>query len=367
MSEAPDSTPRQTLDGVRPDTLAELAALSDEIAALVRAGVPLEAGLQSTARDLPPRLARLVGALSERLARGQALADAIAAQRPDYPPVLLAVVEAGVRSGRVAEAVEGIADVSHRLVELRGSMIRAMVYPLAVLLLAYALFQLYVATFGQTLVAGLEEFDVPAAEPLRQMIAQAALGQRYWYVPLLVLGGLLAAGWYVTGRPSSLAGGWLRGLLGWLPGLRRMFRSWDAARLTSLLALLVEQRIPWPDALRMASATSVNPRIRSAGEAAASAAEAGSRSDPTSTRALGLPPLLGWALAVGADQGQLPLVLRETADAYRRQALADAELARTLWPMVVLFALGGTATLAYGLLLFYPLTRLFETLSRLGT
>lgn len=367
MSEATPSTPRQPLDGVRPGTLAELAALSEEIVALVRAGVPLEAGLQSTARDLPPRLARLVDALSARLARGQSLAEAIAAERPEYPPVLLAVVEAGVRSGRVAEAVEGIAEVSHHLVELRGSMIRAMIYPLAVLLLAYVLFQLYVATFGRTLVAWLEEFDVPAAEPLREMIARAALGQPYSYLAPLALGGLLAGGWYVTSRPSSLAGGWLRGLLGWLPGLRRMFRSWDAARLTSLLALLVEQRIPWPDALRLASAASVNPRIRAAGWAAASAADAGSRSDPTSTRGLGLPPLLGWALAVGAEQGQLPQILRETADAYRRQALADADLARTLWPMVVLLALGGTATLAYGLLLFYPLARLFETLSRLGT
>ena len=47
---SPSSKPVITLD--------QLVALNDEIAALVRAGVPLDRGLRSLGEDLPGRLGR---------------------------------------------------------------------------------------------------------------------------------------------------------------------------------------------------------------------------------------------------------------------------------------------------------------------
>ena len=45
-------------------TLDQLIALNDEIAALVRAGVPLDRGLRSLGEDLPGRLGRFARQLS---------------------------------------------------------------------------------------------------------------------------------------------------------------------------------------------------------------------------------------------------------------------------------------------------------------
>lgn len=366
MSTPSDAVARASIDQVPPQTLEELAALGDEIAALIRAGVPLEAGLQATARDLPPRLGRLVERLAERLGRGETLSAALAAERPDYPPVMMAVVEAGLRSGRTAQAVEGMAETAHRLVDLRRSMTAAIVYPLTVALLAYALLNLYVINVGPKLAAALVDFEVPGAEALQRFVDQAAAWQRWWWVPPLALAIAALIAWFALGRATSLEGGWLRRLFGWLPGVRAMFRSWDAARMTSLLALLVEQEVPWPDALRLSGAASGSAKLRRAGEEAAASAETGQPSAAHVASSLGLPPLARWALATGS-QRQLPLILRETADAYRRQALADVELARSVWPIVALVALGGTATLVYALLLFGPFTQLLRTLTEIGT
>ena len=58
-------------------TLDDLIALNDEIAALVRAGVPLEAGLAELGGDLPGRLGQFATVLAQRTARGESLAQAI--------------------------------------------------------------------------------------------------------------------------------------------------------------------------------------------------------------------------------------------------------------------------------------------------
>ena len=58
-------------------TLEDVIALNDEIAALVRAGVPLETGLAQLQGDLPRGLRQVTAMLAERTARGESLAEAI--------------------------------------------------------------------------------------------------------------------------------------------------------------------------------------------------------------------------------------------------------------------------------------------------
>ena len=92
-----------------PITLDQLLALNEEIAALVRAGVPLDRGLLEAGRDVRGRLGRIAGVLGRRLNRGEGLAEALEAERRAIPPLYRAVVEAGARAGRLPAALEGMA------------------------------------------------------------------------------------------------------------------------------------------------------------------------------------------------------------------------------------------------------------------
>ena len=89
-------------------TIEQLFALNEEIRALVRAGVPLERGLHTAARDLRGRLGRITGALAGRLNRGESLVQALEAEKQVLPPLYRAVVEAGARSGQLPVALEGL-------------------------------------------------------------------------------------------------------------------------------------------------------------------------------------------------------------------------------------------------------------------
>src|SRR5580700_6763977 len=97
-------------EGVRDDrssgpiALDQLLALNEEIAALVRAGVPLDRGLLEAGRDVRGRLGRIAAVLGQRLGRGESLVDALDAERQSIPPLYRAVVEAGMRAGRLPVA-----------------------------------------------------------------------------------------------------------------------------------------------------------------------------------------------------------------------------------------------------------------------
>src|SRR3954470_23074472 len=111
----PDPAPEAAKQ--RPISLDQLIALNDEIAALARAGIPLERGLLQAGTDLPGRLGAIARVLGARLGRGEGLTQALEAEREQIPPVYRAVVQAGLRAGRLPTALEGLASFLRGLAE----------------------------------------------------------------------------------------------------------------------------------------------------------------------------------------------------------------------------------------------------------
>jgi len=75
-----------------PLTLDQLAALSEEIAALARAGVPLDRGLRELGRELPGRLGKVAAEVSGGLAAGKALDAVVAELGTALPPAYRSAV-----------------------------------------------------------------------------------------------------------------------------------------------------------------------------------------------------------------------------------------------------------------------------------
>ena len=83
---------------VRPLSLEQLAAPSEEIAALARAGVPLDRGLAELARDIPGRLGTVAREMSQRLSEGQIIEQVAIELGNALPPAYRSVLIAGVRA-----------------------------------------------------------------------------------------------------------------------------------------------------------------------------------------------------------------------------------------------------------------------------
>src|SRR5262245_24794668 len=102
-----------------PVSVEALLDLNREIVALVRAGVPLEAGLSAAAADLSGPSSDVIRRLSERLAAGATLPAALAAEGNRLPRHYRAMVESGLRAGRLPQTLESLASVAESLQEVK--------------------------------------------------------------------------------------------------------------------------------------------------------------------------------------------------------------------------------------------------------
>jgi len=334
----------------RPVTLDQLVALSDEIAALARAGVPLDRGLKELATDLPGRVGTLAGDIGRRLEKGESLANILAESGGVFPPAYRAVIEAGLRAGRLPAALEDVARTARRIRHLRTSLGTALLYPLIVLLLAWPLFMFTFLRTMPVMVRLLEEFEPAAGEwyGLATRIAGWAPWLS-WAVPGALV---LWAGWtwYRSGQVAS--GVELHPWLAWgaVGSLRRMQRAGRLAALTDLLATLLSHEVPLDEAVTLASAAIGSPQLAASGKQLADRIRRGQIGGKPPA---GFSPLLAWTLTSGRGE-QLPKMLRRTAQVYRDEFERRSQWLTLYVPLIATAVVGGAVVTIYALLALGP-------------
>ena len=343
-------------------SLDQLIALNDEIAALVRAGVPLDRGLRSLGEDLPGRLGQIARQVAERLARGQSLTDALADPRLHVPRLYRAVIEAGIAAGRLPAALESLAGSLRRLAETRRSVVLSLVYPFLLFLLAWVLFALSASMLAPSVYHSFRDLHLRGGELFRPI---AYLGQsaRIWgpLGPVVLLA--LAWLWWLGSRGAAVAqGAGAAWVFGWIPGLGRMLRLSRTAVFVEVLKLLVENRLPLDRAVTLAAEAAGDPRLCEAAEQFAAAIR---RGEPGLTTDFpDLPPLLAWLLAGGQRNNSLLPALRHAADDYQRRAQYQAELARVVLPVFITCAVSAVIVGAYVFAIVAPYAVVLRSLIR---
>ena len=344
-------------------TLDQLIALNDEIVALVRSGVPLEQGLGHLGTDLPGRLGRLATSLAERMERGESLAHALGDEAVGVPPVYRAVVEAGLRSGRLTAALEAVARSSRQLAELRRMVTAAFVYPLLLFFLAWGLFVLFTVKIAPALLSAFRDFEAAHAGPLAVLVG-AGESVHVWgaAVPLGVL--ILACLWWaLSSRAAVVEPRFAQALLGWLPWTGRLLGSLRSATVAEVLAMLVEHDVPLGEGVTLAAQTVGDRQTKRAAAEISAAFERGQPIPPASGGGA-FSPFLNWLMAAAPARGTLLSALRHAAEMYRRQAARQADVAHLFLPVALTLVIGGTVTILYALMLFLPWISLMHDLAR---
>ena len=341
-------------------TLEDLLALNDEIAALARAGVPLEAGLAAIGADMPGRLGQVAAAWAQRSARGESLDQAIMQDAGSLPPAYRAVVQAGLRAGRLPAALEAVAASARRLIETRRAVMVAVLYPVLVLLVAWGCAIFFTRTVAPTLAKTFFSFHVPG---YGFVAALASIGRHvsYWgpVFPIIVVL-LLAMWWFASTRAGTLHSHAIWPL-GWLPWIGSMLRWSQTAAFLDILALLVENRVPLEEAVLLAGEASGDPQTLRIAQRLAATLRQGqtrpARGEPA------FPPLVAWMmLAAGRDGALLP-ALRHAASTYHRRARHQSDLLRVFLPVAFTILVGGSVTLLFALSLFIPYATMLRTMS----
>lgn len=342
-------------------TLDQLVALNDEMAALTRAGVPLDAGLLHVGGDLPGRLGRISRELGRRLEAGESLEQVLSDNA--FPPAYRAVVAAGIRSGRLAVALEGVSAVLRRAAETRRLVAVSLVYPLLVLMVAYALFLFLVDKIFPVMLVVYQGMlpEGRGLDPL-QWLVRTAPNWLPWLPPALVA---VLVFWWMRSRSAwRLESAGQAAQARWRAGIPRIGQLLVAGRIATFadtLALLVEHGLPYHEALGLAADAGGDRGLCAAVHRLAERLERGET--VTAADAAGLPALLTWLFTARLDQAGLVRCLRRAADAYRRQAERQSRWLAIYLPFWLIAGLGGVATILYVLSVVGPWARILYELS----
>lgn len=334
-----------------------LIALNDEILALTRAGVPLSGNLLKVNSGSAGRLAALATEIGQRLDAGESLGQVLA--DPRFPNWYAAVVRAGLESGKLTAALESVAPMLRRQAELRRFAFGAISYPALVVSLAAILFALLFRPMLSQFGMLCRYQSIEMSQPMR-VVLQAA----NQFAPLLPwMAGLaiaaLVAAWWVTGRPTVSP----TRLENCIPGLAGIIRNGRTAVFLDLLALMLDARLPLPEALSRAADATGHPTLRRDVRRIADRLADGQFKFDHLDSFEGLPPLVTWSLLNDQQTDNRAQSVRGLRDAYYDRTRICHELFRQFFPGMAMLFLGGTAVAAFCLLTLGPYYSLLRTLA----
>jgi type II secretory pathway component PulF len=143
-----------------------------------------------------------------------------------------------------------------------------------------------------------------------------------------------------------------------LPLVGRLWRLGENSAFAELAALLLEQEIPLPNALRLAADASADDSLRREAYRVQSLVEIGADVEGT-----GFPPLIHWALSAPTSSKTRVDSLRRAATIYRDEFHRRAESLRLWLPLILTAAIGGAATAALALFVLGPMYLLLARLA----
>lgn len=341
----------------------DLQALNDELAAMARAGLPIDRSLEMMAGELgSSRLKSVTLAIAEDLRAGKTLPEAFAARRSTFPPYYASLLAAGIRSGKLGEVLATMTRYARTTAELRSSAISAIFYPATIFVVSAAM----IVAWFLFVVPSFEKIfaDFRLRMPWATTVV-LAIGRHPLLYLVAPVAGVIAMFFVVRAVMTRLPHGhrvWARFVYG-VPMVGTLLKNARLAAFTDLLGILVRNAVPLPEALELAGEASADPTLIQGARLIAGDVARGTPFGEALRRGSLLPGYLRWMLALGDRQGRLGEVLDGAASTYRLKTERQITLFRNVFPT---FLLVGVAALVLGLVaivLFLPMLQLLTGLS----
>jgi type II secretory pathway component PulF len=332
----------------------EFAFFNQQLAAMLRDGIPLEGALRRLCQDMRRgKLRAELQALETDLASGVPMADALKSRQ--LPELYKRMILVGVKSGDLPGALAMLADYFQRQNDVWTRLKSMMTYPLIVMFVAFLISTLLAFVWTHVIGPSMENVfgGMGIRMPAATLFAFDTL-QAIWIFPV-VLGILFLLAVAILILPG------LRGKFLWrLPA----FKEATVSRVAASLALLLKNGVNLPDAIglveQLETSTAAIADLKqwrgklAAGTAKFSEVATGNRL---------IPPLFVWVVASAGED--LTAGFNRAAEIYHSRAIYRTEVALySVLPIASLFL--GAVVLSQASLvisMFLPLIAMLNNMS----
>ena len=166
----------------------DLALLTRQLATLLRSGLPLEESLQAVAEQTEKaRVQRIILGVRGKVVEGHPLADGLKDFPQAFPEIYRATVSAGEQSGKLDSVLERLSDYTESRQVMGQQVSNALVYPIVLMVLSFAIVSFLLAYVVPQVVAVFESGHQELPIATRILIGMSDFVRHYWIYALIIL------------------------------------------------------------------------------------------------------------------------------------------------------------------------------------
>ena len=312
-----------------------LARAYVQLSDLLGAGVPILRSLELLGRGkADPRLAEAMTKVTDRVSDGDRLADAMQSLPDSFPPIHVAMVQAGERGGFLKEVLGELGSFLEHQADRRSTVLGNLIYPTILMMVGLGIIVAAMVFFVPKFETYFAGMDLPL--PTQILLGTSGFLTTWWPMLLVFLIAMVGSWFFLRRMPEvqrKIALFQLRA-----PVAGSLTRALAVARFTRMLGTLLENGIPMLAAMRISRDSAGNVLLVEAIDKAADAVGAGE----SLARPLGASGLFDEdvveMIMVGESSNTLPTVLVGVADTAERRTDRILEgMLKLMEPVLLLF------------------------------
>jgi len=337
-----------------------LAVFTRQFSVMIDAGLPLVQCLDILgSQEEDKNFAASILQTRTDVESGASLADAMRKHPKTFDPLFTNMVAAGEAGGILDTILKRLATYIEKAVKLQGQVKSAMIYPIAVIVIAGLVVGLILWKVIPTFASLFSGLGAQLPLPTRVVIAMSDNLVRFF--PFMAVGaGLIAwafKSYYATPKGRRT----IDAITLKMPILGNILRKIAVARFCRTLSTLIASGVPILDGLEITAKTAGNAIVEDAVMATRKSIERGETISAPLKETRVFPPMVTQMIGVGEATGALDTMLSKIADFYEEEVdTAVAGLLTLLEPVMI--ALLGVVVGGIVIAMYLPI---FDLISKL--
>ncbi|MEO5367535.1 MAG: type II secretion system F family protein [Magnetococcus sp. WYHC-3] len=318
----------------------EIVVLTRQLATMVAAGLPLVTCFDLVGRGSENQSLRNVAQrIKVSIEGGTSLTEALSKEPRVFDELFVNLVRAGEQSGILEAVLNRLAVYKEKSSALRGRIKSAMIYPVAVLVVAFLITGILMIFVVPTFAELFASFGAELPFMTRIVIAVSEWTQSYWWLVILAI----AAGIWSFRQGYRRSEAFHYSVDKWtlrLPVFGMILRKGAVARFARTFATMVAAGTPILESLDNVARTAGNRVVAEAIQSARSSISEGrTLAEPLSASEV-FPPMVTQMISIGESTGNLELMLTKVADFYEEEVDRAVSALTSLLEPIILVILG---------------------------
>ncbi|MFM7703722.1 MAG: type II secretion system F family protein [Rubrivivax sp.] len=332
---------KRRLSGGRAIGQKDLAIFTRQLAAMMKAGVPLLQSFDIVGRGATnPRLARLVNDIRADIETGTSLSAAFRKHPLVFDPLYCSLVEAGEAGGILEALLDRLAFYQEKTVAIKQKIKSALMYPVAVLIVAAIVISVIMIFVVPSFKSMFANFGATLPAPTLLVVAISEFFVQWWWAMLVAV----VAGAYFLGqswRRSEKVQAFMDRTLLRVPVFGGLVEKSVVARWTRTMSTLFAAGVPLVEALDSVGGASGNSLYAAATEQIQREVSAGGSLTNAMQNAGVFPVMVLQMAAIGEESGSIDQMLSKAAEFYEEEVDQMVKGLSSLMEPFVLVFLGG--------------------------